>query len=119
MLGIIVLVMLLIALSRRAFDKGQNRWKWVGIGIAVWFGSQLALGILAAMILQILGHGAWMVSSSGKSVLNIAGIGVAIIAYLLLYRYISRLPEPESSDLLISQLGREPADEEHTDHSAA
>ncbi|MDX2284770.1 MAG: hypothetical protein NW241_11440 [Bacteroidia bacterium] len=119
MLGIIVLVMLMTALARRAFDKGQNRWKWVAIGVAVWFGTQLVLGVVASAVLIAIGYGAWLQRGDGRLTFDLAGFAGAILGYVLLYRHVSRLPEPESNDLLISQLGRKPSGEEDTDHSAA
>ena len=83
---------------KRAKASGRNPWLWAFIGIAVYIGAQILMGVPIAIFLAIgIMLFGWPESAftDYEIPLNIVGVIGAIFASWLLLKYLDRIPDEE------------------------
>lgn len=84
---------------QKAKASGRNPWLWAFIGVAVYIGVQLLIGVAAGLLILVgVALFGWSESAftSYEMVINIVAIIGALAATWVLLKYLDRLPPEEA-----------------------
>jgi hypothetical protein len=106
----IITIFIVIAFVRQAGELGLKKLTWGLIGFAAYFVSQLLFGVVAFMVVELLGAGGGSIDDSPGLVMNLLGIGVggvvAYIAYQQMPKYAEKENTARENDLLDDDMFR-------------
>lgn len=103
----IVLIIVIAAFVNRAGELDLNKWLWGAIGFAVFGGSQVVIGVAAALWYDMMGED---ISGGPETTLNLIGALISgLIAYAVynrMPRYVANQQEENRKDLLDDDIFR-------------